>query len=224
MSVEKVFWTDPYLTKLSTRITSAANGTITLERTIAFAFSGGQASDTGTINGRSILKAEKLDKEIFYTLEGPQDMVPGDEALIEIDWERRYRIMKLHFAAEIILELVNRHFGNPAKIGANIADTKARLDFIWDKNISDIFPFLQSEAEKLIESELPISSAFSDTADEKRYWEIKGFGRVSCGGTHIRNTGEIGRIRLKRGNIGKGKERIEIYLAEDLQGCEEGKP
>lgn len=212
MSVEKVFWIDPYLNKLNTRVTAVTDNTITVEKTIAFAFSGGQASDAGTINGYKILSAEKAEKEIFYNLEGPHDISFGDEVLIEIDWERRYRIMKLHFAAEIILELVNQNFGHPQKIGANITDTKARLDFVWDKNISEAFTFLQSEAAGLIGSNLPITSAFSDIENERRYWEIEGFGKVPCGGTHIKTTGEIGPIRLKRDNIGKGKERIEISL------------
>lgn len=212
MSVEKVFWIDPYLTKLNTSVTTVTNNTVTVEKTIAFAFSGGQASDSGTINGYKILSAEKVEKEIFYTLEGPLAISPGDEVLIQIDWERRYKLMKLHFAAEIILELVNQHFRSPQKIGANITDTKARLDFMWDKNISEAFTFLQLEAARLIGADLPITSAFSDIENEKRYWEIKDFGRVPCGGTHIKTTGEIGPIRLKRDNIGKGKERIEISL------------
>jgi len=45
-----------------------------------------------------------------------------------------------------------------------------------------------------------------------RYWEIENFSKVACGGTHIKKTGEIGQITLKRNNIGKGKERIEIVL------------
>ena len=212
MNVEKIFWSDPYLTSLKAKVTSVSDDRITLDRTIAFAFSGGQASDAGTINGYRILKAEKAGKEIFYTIEYPHALNAGDEVLVEIDWEKRYRIMRLHFAAEIILELVNQNFGHPCKIGANITDTKARLDFEWESNISGIFDFLQSEADRIIKSNLPISSSFSDIDEEKRYWEIEGFGKVSCGGTHIRATGEVGNIRLKRDNIGKNKERIEIYL------------
>jgi Ser-tRNA(Ala) deacylase AlaX len=59
-----------------------------------------------------------------------------------------------------------------------------------------------------------IATDFDDTLNERRYWEIQGFSRVPCGGTHVRSTGEIGQIRLKRNNIGKGKERVEIFLCE----------
>jgi Ser-tRNA(Ala) deacylase AlaX len=55
-------------------------------------------------------------------------------------------------------------------------------------------------------------SAFSDEAAERRYWEIAGFAQVACGGTHLKSTGEVGKLALKRKNVGKGKERIEIYL------------
>ncbi|HAE50502.1 MAG TPA: alanyl-tRNA editing protein, partial [Tistrella mobilis] len=46
----------------------------------------------------------------------------------------------------------------------------------------------------------------------RRYWEVEGVARVPCGGTHLRRTGEVGAITLKRVNVGKGKERIEMRL------------
>jgi len=53
-----------------------------------------------------------------------------------------------------------------------------------------------------------------DEPNERRYWEIEGYARVPRGGTHVRSTSEIGPIRLKRDNIGKGKERVQIYPVE----------
>lgn len=212
MAVKKIFWDNPYQTKLKTKVNSVDKNTITLAETIAFAFSGGQQSDDGKINGFNILDAKKIDKEIYYTIDQNHNLKIGDEVLIEIEWNKRYKLMKLHFAAEIILELVNQNFNYPKKIGANITVDKARLDFIWKNNISDIFTILEKKSEELIDSDLPIISAFSDIENERRYWEIKGFGKVECGGTHIKRTGEIGTIRLKRETQGKNKERIEIYL------------
>ena len=46
----------------------------------------------------------------------------------------------------------------------------------------------------------------------RRYWEVAGFAQVPCGGTHLKTTGEVGELAMKRKNIGQGKERIEIYL------------
>lgn len=212
MSVEKTFWEDPYLTTLSAQVTGVNENVITVNKTIAFAFSGGQASDEGTINKHRILKAEKVGQEIFYTIEVPHDLKVGDDVNIEIDWDIRYRIMRLHFAAEIILELVNQLLDKPEKIGANITDRKARIDFVWEGNISKKFDLLLGEANRIIQADYPIISGFGDRKKEMRFWEVKGFGKVSCGGTHLRTTGEVGQIKLKRDNIGKNKERIEIVL------------
>ena len=215
MPVDKIFWEDPYLVELQTVVTRVGGDTITLNRTIFYAASGGQESDAGTFREVKVLGAEKKGIEIYYTLKGPHDLKEGDDVLIRIDWTRRYCLMRLHFAAEIILELVYQLFDRPMKIGANISEDKARLDFLWEGRISDAFPMLLDRAGKIIDADLPIRSAYSDRGEEQRYWEIEGFAKVSCGGTHLRRTGEVGRVRLKRNNIGKGKERIEIYLEDN---------
>lgn len=212
MACVKVFWEDPYLTKLETMVTGVNADVITLDRTILYAFSGGQQSDSGTIEGIPVLEAKKEGIEIFYTLPSGHGLNSGDIVRMMIDWERRYKLMKLHFAAELVLELVYQNYGHPEKIGANITEDKARVDFQWAGNISSIIPELKQRLQDMIMHDLPIISAFSDEEQEIRFWEIDGFAKVPCGGTHIKRTGEIGSVRLKRNNIGGGKERIEIML------------
>ncbi|WP_088012179.1 alanyl-tRNA editing protein [Gottfriedia acidiceleris] len=212
MGVKKLFWEDPYLTKASAIVTKVDGREVTLNETIIYAFSGGQQSDSGKIGNYEVIEAKKDGLDIIYNLPENHDLQEGQEVVIEIDWEKRYRIMKLHFAAEIILELMYQNYNNPEKIGANITSDKARIDFYWDGKISDTFPLLETKAKELIDADLEISSEFDDLKNQRRYWEIKGFGKVSCGGTHIKRTGEIKGIKLKRNNIGGGKERIEIYL------------
>ncbi|MBO9128984.1 alanyl-tRNA editing protein [Bacillus sp. 165] len=211
--VKKLFCEDPHLTQLDTSIVSVNNNEVTVKETILYAFSGGQESDDGTIGNRRVLQAGKEGKEIVYTLEANHGFSKGESVMMNIDWNRRYRLMRLHFAAEIVLELMYRNLESIQKIGAHIAEDKSRIDFIWGENISAVFPLLQQQAHTLIEANYDITSAFSNEEDERRYWEIKGFGRVPCGGTHIKKTGEIGPLELKRKNIGKGKERIEIYIS-----------
>jgi Ser-tRNA(Ala) deacylase AlaX len=210
----KVFWEDPYLTHLDTHITSIHNADVTVADTIFYAFSGGQESDEGTIGGRRVLQARKEGKEIVYTLEPGHSLQLGDPVTMAIDWTRRYQLMRLHFAAEIILELVYQTLDSIEKIGAHIAQNKSRIDFKWNENISSIFPTIQDRARALIEANYDIFSAYSDEANEKRYWEISGFARVPCGGTHLKKTGEVGALTLKRKNVGKGKERLEIFLSD----------
>jgi Ser-tRNA(Ala) deacylase AlaX len=158
--------------------------------------------------------ARTLEDDIIYTLPEAHGLAPGDAVHVEIDWPRRFRLMRLHFAAEIVLELVYRHLPGIRKIGAHIAEDKARIDFALDENISKHFDVLAGEANRIVENDLPIESAFSDEATGRRYWKIEGFGEVPCGGTHLKRTGEVGAISLKRKNIGAGKERIEVYLSD----------
>lgn len=210
---KKVFWNDPYRTGLETSVTGVDGDDVTVAETIFFAESGGQESDAGTIGGAPVLAACWQGREIVYTLAAGHGLAPGDRVAIRIDWDRRYRLMRLHFAAELVLELVCRARPGIGKIGAHIAQDKARIDFTLDENISALFPEVEAQVAAIAAADMPITSAFSDAANERRYWQIEGFAQVPCGGTHLRRTGEVGAAALKRRNIGKSKERVEIRLA-----------
>jgi alanyl-tRNA synthetase len=215
----KVFWQAPYLTQHQTTIATVTGNQVTVQSTIYFAFSGGQESDCGSIGGCSVLHAEKDGSEIIYTLADGHGLAPGQTVEVVIDWRRRYRLMRLHFAAELVLELFYKTLPGIEKVGAHIAEEKARIDFVWPESINPLLPEIAEAANTIIASDLEITSAFADERNERRYWEIDGFSRVPCGGTHVRRTGEIGPLRLKRNNIGRGKERVEIFLtaAEVMQ-------
>ena len=129
-----------------------------------------------------------------------------------IDWDNRYKLMKLHFAAELVLETVYQKYNHPEKTGANIMPEKARVDFMWEGQISSILPEVLKSIQRIIDADLPITSDFEDEEKELRFWEIEGFAKVPCGGTHLRRTSEIGGLQLHRRNNGKGQERIEIML------------
>ncbi|MDG9760049.1 alanyl-tRNA editing protein [Pseudomonas sediminis] len=209
---QKLFWQNPYQTEHDTVVSSVEGAQITLESTIFFAFSGGQESDHGTIGGYEVVSAIKNNLEIIYTLPDDHQLRLGEPVRIEIDWERRHRLMRLHFAAELVLELFYKKIPGIKKVGAHIAQNKARIDFEWPESISPLLPEFSDEANRIIESGLKIHTDFDDMESERRYWEIEGFSKVPCGGTHVRTTREIGPIKLKRNNIGRGKERVDILL------------
>ena len=100
----------------------------------------------------------------------------------------RHRLMRLHFAAELVLELVYQRFGRPEKTGADISPSRARLDFAWDGNISSTFPVLEAGVARLVGADLPVVSAYEDEKSQRRYWEVAGFARVPCGGTCVSTT------------------------------------
>jgi len=94
----KIFWEDPYLIQLDTKIAGVKDNDITVDRTIFFAFSGGQESDHGTIGNHRVLEARKEAEEIVYAVEDGHGLKTGDPVSMKIDWERRYRLMRFHFA------------------------------------------------------------------------------------------------------------------------------
>ena len=212
---EKVFWNNPYQTKIISVVTQITGNNVELSHTIFYAESGGQESDEGTIAGIPVVKAEKSGSRIIYTLETTPTFAVGDEVVTEIDWPRRYALMKLHFAAEVVLELFTQNFNSITKIGAHISEDKSRIDFEWSENIAPLLPALLSKAQDLIDSDSIITSEFSDQTKERRYWKVEGFAQVPCGGTHLKRTSEVGKIALKRKNVGKGKERVEITLVRE---------
>lgn len=211
----KLFWTKPYRAICEAGVVSVDGARITLDQTVFYAQSGGQESDHGSIGGHVVHLAEKNGDDIVYTLADDHGLQPGDSVHVEIDWSRRYRLMRLHFAAELVLELVGRAQPGIEKIGAHIAVDRARIDFLHPHNISPLFARIETEVRDIVQADLPITSGFSDEPAGRRYWAVEGLAQVPCGGTHLLRTGEVGAIALKRRNVGSGKERIEIILA----GC-----
>ncbi|PFH04626.1 Ser-tRNA(Ala) deacylase AlaX [Collimonas sp. PA-H2] len=210
---QRIFWQDPYLTELKTAVAAVRGDQVYLQSTIFFAFSGGQESDAGTLGGYPVLTAAKDGLDIVYTLPPGHALKAGDPVELRIDWERRYRLMRLHFAAEMILQLVYKHCPGIERIGAHISQDKARIDFARDDSIAVLFPLLEQEAAALVAAGKPIETDFTDEQSQRRYWQVQGFARMGCGGTHPRSTAEIGAFTLKRKRLGKGKERIEITLS-----------
>ena len=211
--VRKVFWDDPYLSDLQTEVTRVIGDQVTLRETVFFAQSGGQESDKGSISVFPVLNARWDGNDIRYTLPPDHDLRAGNVVTVMIGWPRRYKLMRLHFAAEVVLELVCPGLKKPKKIGAHIAEDKARIDFDFKENIDKYLDKIALMANIVVANNYAIESGYSDRAAERRYWKIPGFAQVPCSGTHLKRTGEMGEITLKRKNVGRRKERIEIRVA-----------
>lgn len=212
--MNKIFWEDPYQTSLETHVTDINGNTILFAETIAYSFAGGQESDKALVNNIPILDSKMENNLIYYTLPDNHGLQVGDAVTMTIDWQRRLRLMRLHFAAELILEIVTQNY-HLEKVGAHIAEHKARIDFKSDINISTHFPEIFTQYNAIIDANLPIEKGYSDIANQRRYWKIEGFAQVPCGGTHVNSTAEVGYVILKRQKPGKGIERIEIRLVTD---------
>src|SRR3989338_10817086 len=113
---EKLFWEDPYATMCKAKVTVIEGNKVKLDRTIFYAFSGGQESDSGTIGGIAVIEAVKQgDKEniidIVYTLEHEPDFNVGDEVDVQIDPIKREKLRRLHSAAHVLYYLIIEQLG-----------------------------------------------------------------------------------------------------------------
>jgi Ser-tRNA(Ala) deacylase AlaX len=210
----RYFWIDPYCRRIDTHVARVSFNTVWLRETVFYAESGGQESDVGTIGGIPVVSAAIMDGDIAYEMPEGHGLVAEQNVEVVIDWTRRYALMRLHFAAEVVLEMAMRKFGLKNKIGAHIGPSKARIDFAHDASVAPLLEPLLLASQELIASDHPIVSGWEEGAVDRRFWQVQGFAKVPCGGTHLKRTSEVGRIVLARRNIGRGKERIEIYLDE----------
>lgn len=209
--LDKLFWKDPYMQQCEACVTRVDGDIVNLDKTIAFAFSGGQESDYGTIGGFSIKESFKNGLDIDYLLEN-HDLSVGDKVLVAIDFDRRYKMMRLHFCGDMVLQIILTKYPNIIRIGAHVSADKVRMDFEFDQNISCMFEWLAAELKDIVARDYVITKGFKDESTQLRYWKIDDYDAAECGGTHVNSTKEIGEVKFKRKNLGAGKERIEIYL------------
>ncbi|MBD3389802.1 alanyl-tRNA editing protein [Candidatus Micrarchaeota archaeon] len=210
--VEKLFRKEPYLGSCESTVASSEGREVTLDKTVFFAFSGGQQSDSGTIGGFNVLEARAEGPEIHYKLEEGANIKEGDRVEVRIDMEKRKRIMCLHSAAHLVYGVFSKQYGPKKLIGSNVTGDKARIDFEHPESVSGLLPPVEEEANRLIDENPPAKTYPDEHNPDTWWWECMDF-KYPCGGTHVQSLGEIGKIKLKRKNIGSGKERIEITLA-----------
>lgn len=234
-----VFRDDSYAKTLAAQVTEITpEGAVVLDRTIFYATSGGQPGDTGTLvraDGGRIAIANTIhpegDKTRIAHVPAEGQALPdiGETVTAEIDWDRRYRLMRMHTA----LHLLSVVFPFPVTSGSIGAD-KGRLDFLMPEVPSDI-ESLEAKLNGMVEAGHAVTSEWiSDQemaakADMIKTMKVKppmGQGRVRlvrigdvdlqpCGGTHVANTSEIGRLKIgKIENKGKENRRVNLTFVE----------
>ncbi len=236
MSTELLFRDDAYLKTATARVAAAESGIVLLDRTIFYPLGGGQPGDTGTLtraSGERIGVADTRKGEapgsIAHVLApGASLPEPGETLALEIDWERRYRLMRLHTALHVMSCIIVAPV-----TGGNIAPDKARLDFDIDINLLNaerieqgtnelIARGIATETVWITDQELDARPELVKTmsvqpprgAGRVRLLNIPGIDLQPCGGTHVANIAEIGGIRVLRiKSEGRKNRRVEIALA-----------
>lgn len=238
---EPLYLDDSYLREFDARVVAVTpdNGVV-LDRTAFYPGGGGQPHDTGTLYaGDHAWRVVSLRRgteygQIVHVLEGGPPPAIGTDVHGVIDWERRYRLMRTHTALHVLCGVVFREYG-ALVTGGNMDVDKARMDF----ELEDLNPERVARIEALVNQALarglevrwrtlPRSEAeqipdlirtkvnlLPPTITEVRVVEIVGLDLQADGGTHVRNTREVGGIKVI-GTRSKGRinKRLEIALVD----------
>ena len=237
MTTELLFRSDAYLKSAHAQVVAVHERGIELDRTIFYPMGGGQAGDSGALvraSGERIAiadtrKGEALDDVLHIAAPSMPQPEPGETLALEIDWQRRYALMRLHTALHVMSCVVVAPV-----TGGNITPDKARLDFDIDMSLLDaekieretnalIARAVETETVWITDEELDARPELVKTmsvqpprgAGRVRLLRIPGIDLQPCGGTHVRNIAEIGAIRvLKIRSEGRRNKRVEITLAD----------
>jgi misacylated tRNA(Ala) deacylase len=231
---ELLFRDNGYLRSCDARVTAADPRGIKLDRTVFYPVGGGQPGDTGLLrlsSGQSIaiietLKGDLPDEVIHVPTPGSALPEPGTELVAEIDWERRYRLMRMHTCLHLLCSIVPG-----AVTGGQVSDGKGRLDFdvpgssLARDALAGRLNALIAEARPvgprwITDAELAAQPELVRTMSVKppvgtgrvRLIEISGVDLQPCGGTHIGNTAEIGPMSVTKIE-NKGRQNRRVILA-----------
>ena len=235
---EYVFRSQSYLKSIDAKVTEVTpEGGIVLDRTIFYAASGGQPNDTGRIvasDGRIVPIINVVHPEgdktriVHAPADGAPQLTAGDPVTLELDWDRRYRLMRMHTA----LHLLSVVFPFPVT-GGSVGEDKGRLDFDMPEVPADLAA-LEAWLNEMVSATHPVTEEWITDAEMAanpgliKTMKVKppmGQGRVRlirigdvdlqpCGGTHVANTSEIGSLKLgkieKKGAINR---RVALLFA-----------
>jgi len=212
VATKKLYYVDPYQKDFKATIAKISGDRLFLSQTYFYPKSGGQVGDTGTISGRKVIETFYENNDIAHKVENVDKFIVNQEVECSIDWERRYRIMKLHSASHIMEYFLSQLLGHVQRLGSNVNENADRSTYkatINSKQISDI----EKNVNEFIRQSYEVVGYFTDEEKELRMWKCGDITEF-CGGVHPRNTIEIGKVAIKRKSGGKGITKVITRLAE----------
>lgn len=232
--VEMLFLEDSYLKECRAKVVSVSDKQVVLDKTVFYPRSGGQSSDTGTITrlrdnkAFQLVQAIKQDGEVVHEV-SEAGLNQGDEVLCRIDWQRRYKLMRLHTAAHL-LDAVFQQDGEVLITGNELTVEKARIDFNLQDATKEKMQKYVDKANELIQNDVEVKNYSLPREDAMkipgivklanaappdlpvlRITEITGIDVQADAGTHVKSLKEIGKI-VFLGMENKGKDRKRIYF------------
>lgn len=236
---EKLFYTDSHMQEFTAEVVSCRpcdNGYVAvLSRTAFFPEGGGQAADTGVIDGIRVYDVQEKGEQIFHYLEG--ELEEGKTVTGQIDWDKRFSRMQQHSGEHIVSGIVHARFGYD-NVGFHLNDELCTLDLSGPLTKEELRE-VENAANEAVFANVPVQISYPSkeklkTLDYRSKIEIDGQVRIvtipgydvcACCAPHVYFTGEIGLIKLVQSQNYKGGIRITMLCGrralKDYQQKEE---
>ncbi len=229
---DELFRKDAYLKECDAEIVAVRGEAVAVDRTVFYPLGGGQPGDTGSMSwpggSARIVDTRYGDSgQILHVVDDGSTLpAVGETVHLVLDWERRYRHMRMHTAMHLLGAVLK--YG---VTGGNISAEKSRLDFDMEDPVDK--EAVGAAIQKLVEENHPISCRWISDAEldanpdlvrtmsvqpprgkgEVRLLEIEGVDLQPCGGTHLKSTAEVGTVRIgKVEKKGRRNRRVNIHL------------
>jgi len=229
---EKIYFENPYEKEFEAKVVSIEGNKVVLNRTAFYPEGGGQPSDRGEIEGIKVIELQKDGENIIHVLEKEPDFKEGDTVKGTIDWDRRYKLMKVHTAAHLISHVIMERTG--AEITGNqLEENTVRIDFNLEKMDKEVLSKAVEETNEIIQRGLDVKTyflsredamklpgafrlkkAFPENIQMVRIVDIGGYDVQADGGIQVKNTEEVGRLEIVKFD-NKGKNNRRIYVKVD---------
>ena len=230
---ELLYLRDAYLLEFDATVTAVGDGTVMLDRTAFYPTGGGQPHDTGSLGGAAVTDVRKEGDDVWHRVEGPLPGI-GESVHGVVDWDRRHALMRTHTAMHVLCGVIWNEYRVPTT-GGNMEPLSARMDFEFDPLPEGFGARIEERMNAELQADRPIAVSFFPRAEavldealirtkvslvpehvaEVRVVDVVGLDKQADGGTHVRSTGEVGRVRVvKTESKGKAFKRIRIEVVD----------
>lgn len=229
---KKLFWDDAYIKEFTATVTSVDGTQIVLDQTAFHPHGGGLVGDTGSLENVKVLDTTKGENDsVVHIVDSVAAMNVGRQVHGLIDWDRRYRIMRMHTSAHLLSSIFNKETG-ALITGNQIEPDKSRIDFSLEnfdrekmlahcQQANDAIAksppvktyFMKREEAIKIPGIIKLATAAPPDVQELRIVEIEGYDTQADGGVHVKSLSEIRKIEpVKFENKGKSNRRLYFTI------------
>ena len=232
---ELLYLNDSYLKAFEAKVVSVTDGKfVVLDKCAFYPQGGGQPSDTGCLEKEGIkmkvVFAKKIGGDVSLQVENCE-LTEGDVVKGVLDWEKRYKFMRMHTTAHILSAVIFKELGCLIT-GNQLGEEKSRMDFNVEDFDRDLILSFEEKANNEIKKNVPVTISVMPTEEafkneslfrlkdilpkglkELRIVKIGDIDIQADGGTHVKNTSEIGKVKIiKLENKGSNNKRIYFTL------------